>query len=134
MSPYGNHKRTSTADEVLETVVVREKSLREGIESRERITRLLETDLNAARLDRHTGRQAVHPPRRLRWDHRDTNGSRTGLTEVLHETITTFELTGERTARDRLLERAKQTRPPENENSTRQLGAEHTHQRRGTTT
>ena len=124
----------STADEVLETVVVGQKSLGKSIKSGERIPRLLETDLDAARLDRDTGRQAVHPSRRLRRYHGNANRSRTGLMQVLHETITTFELAAERTTRDRLLERAKQTRPPENENRTGHLSPEDAHQRRGATT
>lgn len=124
----------STADEVLETVVVGQKSLGKSIKSRERITRLLETDLDAARLDRDTGRQAVHPSRRLRRYHGNADRSRTGLMQVLHETVTTVELTPERTSSDSALERPKQTRPPEDENSTGHLSAEDTHQGRGTTT
>ncbi len=124
----------STADEVLETVVVGQKSLGKSIKSGERIPRLLETDLDAARLDRDTGRQAVHAARRLRGYHGNANRSRTGLMEILHETVTTVEFTPERTSRNSPLERAKQTRPPENENSTGQLSAEQTHQRRGMTT
>ena len=54
----------------------------------------------------------------MRRNHRYTNRSRTGLTEVLDETVTTFDLTGEGAVRNRLLEGAKQTAPLENEDSS----------------
>ena len=98
-----------------------QKNLDERTKSRECFTRVLETNLDGSRFDRDTGRQAIHPPGRLRRNRRYTNRSRPGLTEVMDKTVTTLDLTGERAVRNGRLEGAKQTPPLENEDRPGQL-------------